>query len=506
VYPFLPDQPLSYHFGFAWLAGVAEYFTGISPEHCVDVVSTALLLTYYLSASATFRLWGAGRWAPHVAAGMTIGFGPLAWLWALSRDGARQGSSRIWSWVLDSQTTFSDRIDRPTDYLLQKPMLAGMALIWTSLGLFALARRRASILGAMAAGVCIGMVELFQFPIAVLGGLAGGTALGLDVVLTSSPRRKQRLLMLLGYGLAAATVIRLNGGFAANPQGDPILMDSAWTFPFGAISHYAQGHGLPTWLCYLMYYGASIVILPFVIPSLWRQRSMNTVWLGVFAVSAFLIPHLVRYRSDPGNITKFFQLQAFALAGLSAAGLLVASRRWPAGLRATAMGASLIAMSLSTWLSCCEIANPVSGGVVDAATVSSLRRMARWLRSNAEVHDRAFALSDDVAAMSGVASPLPPYAPGGRQAYTVAVHGYAPTTIATIQDLTNSLALSLDDPSLQRLKIRWVVLPIPLPPTVGPEARRRLGDRRVFRLRAETGPGPGDWSIYETIIRPIHSK
>lgn len=496
VYPFLPDRPLTYHFGFAWLAGVTEYFTGISPEHCLDIVSTAMLVAFYLSASATVRLSGSGRLAPHVAAAMAIGFGPLGWLWAAFQEGAPR-SSRLWAWVMDSQTTFSNGISSPTDYLLQKPMLAGMALIWTSLALLGVARRRASIAGATAAGICLGMVELFQFPIAVLGGLAGGAILGLDVLLARSPRRKHRLLMLVGYGLSAAIIAPLNGGFAANPQGDPIHMDRVRNFPFDAISRYAAGHELSTWLCYVGYYGASSVILIFVLPSLWRQRSTNALWLGMVALAAFLIPHLFQYRSSPINITKFFQLSAFALAGLSALGLTVASRRWPVALRASVMGACLVAVSLSTSMACFQIANPVSGGVVDAATISSLRRMARWLRSHAGTSDRAFALSDDVAAMSGIASPLPPDAPGGRQRYTVLAHGYAPDYVATMQGLTDGLARSLDESTLRRLEIRWVVLPVPLPAAVGTEARRRLDLPDVFQLRHQTSPAPGGWFIYE---------
>ena len=503
VYPFLPDRALTYHFGFAWLAGIVEYHTGISPEHCVDIVSTAMLVTFYFSSAATFRIWLGGRLAPYAAAAIAIGFGPLAWFWSLVQNGFGGSLTWLWGWISESQTTFSTEVARPADYLLQKPMLAGMALVWVVMALFFVARRRTSVAGAAASGIAAGMLELFQYPMASLALVAGMGVLFLDLVLQRIVW-KRRLAMLLCFGATAVILPRLNGGFVANPQGDPIFVDRIWNFPYPAFVDFGRTHSLPTFVCYLLYYGASAVVLPFVLPHLWRRKSMNALWMLAVFGAAFAVPHLMRHRSSPVNITKFFQISAFALAALSAAGVLAATSRWPSRVRAFALCTYLIVVNLSTWFSSIHISTPPSTGVVASSTVASLRRMARWLRPHAGVYDRVFALTDEVEAMSGVLSPLPPFAEGGRQLYTVTAHGYAPDYIASIKSSTDSLAASLDEASLLRLKIRWIVLPDPLPDVVGTEARRRLEQTDSFQLRERISPNPGSgWRIYEYLKGPL---
>lgn len=500
--PFLPDRALTYHFGCAWLAGILEYLTGLSPEHCVDVVSTTMLVAFYLSAAATFRLWVGGRLAPYLAAAAVVCFSPLGWLWALFQ--AKGSGMQAWflSWADETQTTFSDGIARPADYLLQKPMLAGMALVWAAMALTFVAGRRRDVLGAAVAGIAVGMLELFAYHTASLAALAGCGILGMEV-LTNKGQRRIRLLMFALFAVAAFGLPRLNGGFAANPQGDAIVLERLWNFPFPSFVSYAGSHGLPIWVCYGLYYGASAVVLPVALFGLWRHRSKNTLWTVVFLLAAFAIPHLIRHHSSPVNITKFFQLSAFGLAILSAAGLLALTRNWSFGVRAPVLGIYLVAMSLSTWVSSYHMSRPISRGVVDAATVSSLRQVSRWLRAHCGTYDRAFALTDEVEAMSGVLSPLPPFAAGGRQLYTVTAHGYAPDYIASVKGLTDSAAVALDDASLTHLKIRWVVFPHPLPPTVGAEARERLKHAETFPLRHQTNdPQGGGWLIYEYLKGP----
>ncbi|MEO5766967.1 MAG: hypothetical protein ABIS92_01325 [Polyangia bacterium] len=503
VYPFLPDRAVTYHYSFAWLAGILEYHTGVSPEICVDIISTVFLVTFYLSAAATFRLWVGGRLAPYLGAALAIGFGPLAWLWALVRNDHQDPRSWWSSWFIQSsQTTFSDAIARPMDYLLQKPMLAGMALVWLVMALVLVSRRRISVAGAALAGLCVGMVELFQYPVALLAGLAGLAVLALDVLIDGG-NRKQRLQMLVAFGLFAVALPPLNGGFVANPQGDAIVMERIWSFPFPPTVAFGAAHKLSTFLCYTLYYGAPLLVFPLVLPSFWRQRSFTALWMLVFGGAAFAIPHVLHHKASPVNITKFFHLSDFALAALVAAGLLLTTRRWSARLRMTVLTGFVILASLSTWTAAFNISIPRNNGVMDPATVQSMRLMARWLRQHAGTYDRMFALTDEVEAMSGVLSPLPPFAPGGRQLYTVTAHGYAPPYIDSMRRLTESAAASLDDDSLLRLKIRWVVLPDPLPDVVGPEARRRLADPQIFKLRQRTVPTPAaGWFVYEYLKGP----
>ena len=503
VYPFLPDRALTYHFAFAWLAGIIEYHTGLSPEHCVDVISTLFLVIFYLSAAGTFRIWVGGRVAPYAGAAVVIGFGPLSWLWMLFQSHGNSLRSWFVAWMLDSQTTFANDVARNADYLLQKPMLSGMALLWLVMSLVFVARRRHSVAGAAAAGFCVGMVELFQYPTASLATLASGAVLLLDVLLAKSLRR-QKLLMLIGlFGILAVALPRVNGGFVANPQGDPIIVDYVWNFPYPGLVSWAKAHDLPTFFCYMVYYGATAFMLPFVLPSLWRQRSLNTVCMVLFAAGGFAVTHLVHHRTTPVNITKFLHLSGFALAAVSAAGVLLATRRWPPRPRAVILSLFVVAASLSTWLASTSMTAPGQPRpIVADATVQSLRSMARWLRPHAGSHDRVFALTDEVQAMSGVMSPPPTRRPRG----TPGLHRHRSRLRSRIHRHGQGA-----DRQRRRLPRRPESLSAQSPlggpavPTAAVSRRRSpppTGRSRPVPLRHELPPTPTGWLIYEYLKGP----
>src|SRR5437899_2198162 len=79
-YPFLPDVPLTYHYGYDIVAALARRATGARLTTIFDAASTVLFAAYFLVTGAVVRRHAGGRVAPWAVAAALVWMGGLAWL------------------------------------------------------------------------------------------------------------------------------------------------------------------------------------------------------------------------------------------------------------------------------------------------------------------------------------------------------------------------------------------------------------------------------------------
>ncbi|HJZ83924.1 MAG TPA: hypothetical protein VKN99_02085 [Polyangia bacterium] len=484
VYPYLPDLPLNYHFGYDLLAAFARRLSGAPIDRVFDGLSALLFLAYFLSAGALLRRHAGGRLSPYLCAAALVWLGGLAWLRAPGADDLEPLIGRA---ALDGYPA----LPPAHNYFLQKPMALGLPLWVSVLALLTEADRRADWKVAALAGAGLGFLELSEFALFVATA-CGAAAWALVAPPPEGRTRGSRLLtMLVALGVALL-VGAMNGGFMSNPRGHGLDVRVALRLPYFARTTADQPSPLSPYLWQL---GLPVLVAP--LSALWALRRRQPLALLVLAVAAgsFAIPHFLRYRHS-SDVEKFFVIAAIAFALLLALAwldLATRGRRGPAWLLSAVLGVGLTGAAPMWVRHFVRVMPEQDFGRYDPHSELDAE-VARWLDQHSAPHERVLTSSIFPAA-GGLLTPIPPW--HGVARAQLEIHGYDPRWIAFVGDAVERALRTLDPEDLARLRIRWVVMGDEDAALVGPEARARLREpgqfRRVFQLRR------GSWFrvIYE---------